>query len=114
MAKKIPRAPRLTAEERRIEEQRAELLRKQRELEKRLVELPAVIEEQRKVSELRARERAERASPPISSVRSRGTRRPGPRGTPGRRARIARVKALSLLVLFAIILFAVWRAIPTG
>jgi len=114
MPRKPLRTTRQTAEERRIEQQRAELLRKQQELEARLVALPAVIEQQRKASEQKARDRARSASPPISPGRGRPVRRPGPRGTPGRRARVARIKAVSLLALFVLILFLVWRAIPAG
>lgn len=117
MPKKRNTHSRLTAEERLIEEKRAEVLRRQRELEQKLVKLPAAIAENQRRLQMESRERARRASPPISSGRVRSSGRRGPRrpsSTPARRARAARIQALALLALLALILFLVWRAIPAS
>jgi hypothetical protein len=117
MPKKKNSNPRLTAEERLIEEKRAEVLRRKRELEQRLVKLPAAIAENQRRLQLESRERARRASPAISSGRVRSSSRRSarrPSSTPARQARAARVQALALLALLALILFLVWRAIPAS
>lgn len=117
MARNRPSPSKLAAEERRIEEARAEILRKQRELQDRLVRIPAVIEQQRAQQERVARERAIKGAPSVSSGRARtsASRRPRrERLTPGRRAQAAKIRFFILLALFALILFLVWRAIPSA
>lgn len=116
MPKKSGPPSKLSAEEKRIEKQRMELLRKQRELEARLVALPAVIEKQREMIEKQARQRAQQASAPISPGRGRTGKRPARRHgmPPSKRAQAAKLQALALLMLFALILFLVWRAIPSN
>lgn len=113
-----PTAPsKLTAEERRIEKEREELLRQQRALEERLVTLPLAIEKQRSQFEREARERARRAGSPIAPGRARTasrrtTRRP--QATPRKRAKAERVKLFALLAIFVGILLLLLRAIPQG
>ncbi|MEX1118174.1 MAG: hypothetical protein WEB60_05200 [Terrimicrobiaceae bacterium] len=115
MAREPRKSSRLAAEEKLIEKQHEDLLRKQKELEARLIKLPAVIEKQKVMIEEQARQRAKKAAPPISPGRSRArktTKRN--RGTPGRQAQVARIKAIALLAIFAVIIFLVLRAIPAG
>lgn len=115
MAHEPRKSSRLAAEEKLIEKQHEDLLRKQKELEARLIKLPAVIEKQKELIEEQARQRAKKAAPPISPGRSRArktTKRT--RGTPGRQAQVARVKAIALLAIFAVIIFLVLRAIPAS
>jgi len=114
MARKTTVPSKLTAEERRIEKEKEELLRMQRELEHRLVTLPLAIEKQRSQFEREARERARRAGAPISP--GRAAKRPQRRhkATPHKRARAERVKLIALLVIFATILFLLLRAVPQG
>jgi hypothetical protein len=115
MAREPRKSPRLIAEEKLIEKQREELLRKQKQLEARLVQLPAVIEKQKVLIEEQARQRAKKAAPPISPGRIRTGRRPSHRnrGTPSRQAQAARLKAIALFLIFAIIVFLVLRSIPS-
>jgi hypothetical protein len=115
MPKRSGGPSKLSAEEKLIDKQREELLRKTKELEERLVKLPAVIEQNREIMQKELRRRAQQATGTISPGRSRGPKRPRrPLGTPARRARQAKIQAMALLLLFAVIVFLVWRAIPQG
>ena len=97
--------------EKSLERKRAELLRRQKELEAKLVTLPSVIEaRQREEAEMMSR-RARGAGRPISPG-SPAARRPTRQWTPARRAKAARLKALALLVILAAIVLLVLNAIP--
>jgi hypothetical protein len=115
MPKRSGGPSKLSAEEKLIEKQREELLRKTKELEERLVKLPAVIEKNRELMQQEMRRRAQGATGTISPGRSRRPRPARrPVGTPARRARQAKIQAVALLLLFATIVFLVLRAIPQG
>jgi hypothetical protein len=110
------RAGRISAEERQLEQQRAELLRKQQELKVRLERLPAVLAE--KESQIR-KTRAAAAGPAISpymgrtgAKRGRGARN-GVRRTPRRERWITQLKTFGWLIALGIMLFMLFRVIPT-
>jgi len=111
-----PSKARLTAEEKLLEKQRADILRKQTELETKLRRLPAVLEAQEEMQRQRTKRRAMAAGPAISSGAGRSlTRRSQMRGgrrTPRREASAARTKTLILILILAVIVFLVWNAIP--
>jgi len=107
---------RLAAEEHLLEKQREDLLRKQQELEKKLVRLPAVLEAQEELKRQQARQRAAAARPPISDSR-RMRRNKGPSRTfrtPSRQRNNAKIWTLILLAVLAIIGFMLWNIIPTS
>lgn len=111
------KANRLTAEERQLEQQRAELLRKQQELKTRLERLPAVLAEQE--AEQRKR-RAAAAGPAISpyamgrsgAKRGRAARNRTMR-TPRRERWITQLKTFGWLIILAFIVFMLLKVIPT-
>lgn len=110
------RGNRLSAEEQMLEKQRAELLRKQQELESRLKKLPSVLEEQQEQQRRLTKLRAETAVPAISSdIRRLGRRRrpAAPRRLPSSQLYSAQIKALALFAVLLLILFLLWRAIPS-
>lgn len=101
-----------------MEEQRAEILRKQQELENRLKILPAVMEQQEAQKREADRRRAQSAGRAISSYAgSRGTRG-GRRGkslrTPSRQRAAAKIKTAALVILLIIIFVMLWNAMPKG
>ena len=110
------RAGRLSAEERLLEQQRAELLRKQQELKVRLERLPAVLAEQE--AEQRKR-RAAAAGPAISPYvgRAGGKRGRAARNrtmrTPRRERWITQLKTFGWLIVLGIIVYMVLQVIPT-
>jgi len=98
----------LTEEERQIKKARAELLRRQAELQKRMVRLPAEIAAKREENMRLVRERARTAQVTnIGGVRQ-GVRRHG--RTPSRRAHDERVRFLILLVVLIVLGVLVWQA----
>jgi len=106
---------RLSAEERQLEQQRAELLRKQQELKVRLERLPAVLAEQE--AEQRKR-RAAAAGPAISPYvgrnsgkRSRTVRNRTMR-TPRRERWITLLKTYGWLLALAVIIFMLLQVLP--
>jgi|GEM_PF-2765520 hypothetical protein len=108
------KASRLTAEERKLEQQREELLRKEQELRVRLERLPAVLAEQE--AEQRKR-RAAAAGPAISpyigrggSKRGRPTR--GTRRTPRRERWITLLKTYGWLLALGIMIFMLLQVLP--
>jgi hypothetical protein len=114
---KPSKSSRLTAEEKLLEKQRADILRKQVELETRLRKLPAVLEAQEEMQRERTKRRAMAAGPAISSgagrtLTRRSQKRGGGRRTPRREASAARTKTLILILILAVIVFLVWNAIP--
>ncbi len=117
MAKpKGSRAGRLSAEERLLEEQRAEILRKQQELEKRLKILPAVMEQQEAQKREADRRHAASAGRAISSYPNSRSGRSARRGrnlrTPSRQRAAAKIKTVALVVVLAVILLALWKSVP--
>ncbi len=110
------KAGRLTAEEKLLEQQHAELLRKQQELTSRLERLPAVVAEQQAQ---KRKLRAEAAGPAISPYGSRtGGKRGRSRGrtkkvTPFRERWVTQFKTFGWLIVLAVIIFMVLKAIPT-
>src|SRR5688500_4271534 len=102
------KAGRISAEERLLEQQRNELLRKQQELKVRLERLPAVLAEQE--AEQRKRQAAN-AGPAISPyvARSGGKRGRAPRNrtmrTPRRERWITQLKTFGWLLVLGIIVF---------
>lgn len=109
------KASRLSAEERQLEQQREELLRKQQELKVRLERLPAVLAEQE--AEQRKR-RAAAAGPAISPYVGRGS---GKRGratrnrtmrTPRREWWITLLKTYGWLLALGIMIFMLLQVLP--
>jgi hypothetical protein len=109
------KASRLSAEERQLEQQRDELLRKQQELKVRLERLPAVLAEQE--AEQRKR-RAAAAGPAISPYvgRSGGKRgraeRNRTRRTPRRERWITQLKTFGWLLILGVIIFMLFQVLP--
>jgi len=109
------RAGRLSAEERLLEEQRAEIMRKQQELEKRLKILPAVMEQQQAQKREADRRHAASAGRAISSYpNSRGARRGKSLRTPSRQRNAAKIKTAVLLIVLAVIFLVLWNSMPRG
>ena len=107
----------LNLEERRIEQLRAEILRRQQELENRLVRIPSVIERKKQEQKRLARERSLRSTTPISYHRSRSapSRKVHLHLTPPSRiAKAAKIRFFLLLSLFVFITYLVWKAIPSN
>lgn len=111
------KAGRLSAEERLLEQQRNELLRKQQELKVRLERLPAVLAEQE--AEQRKRQ-ATNAGPAISPYvgRNGGKRgRPSrniPRRTPRREYWLTQLTTFGWLLVLGVIIFMLFKVIPTS
>ena len=108
------RAGRLSAEERLLEEQRSEILRKQQELEKRLKVLPAVMEQQQAQKREADRRHAASAGRAISSYpnsRAGRSRRGKNLRTPSRQRTAAKIKTVALLIALAIIFIVLWNSI---
>ena len=106
----------MSAEERLLEEQRAEIMRKQQELEKRLKILPAVMEQQEAQKREADRRHAASAGRAISSYpNSRGGARGGRRGknlrTPSRQRAAAKIKTAALILILAIIFLVLWSQV---
>lgn len=116
MARPSPsRGSRLTAEERLLEKQRAEILRQQQELEKKLKRLPVQLAEKQEHKRIQAHRRAVEAGPAISSRlghRGRGKSRSG--RLPSRERWAAQVKTIILIIALAVIFGLLWQAIPRG
>ena len=97
-----------------MEEKRAEILRKQQELEKRLKILPAVMEQQEAQKREADRRRAASAGRAISAYPSSRTARRG-RGKnlrmPSRQRMAAKIKTAALLIALAIIFIVLWNSI---
>jgi len=116
------KASRLSAEERVLEQQRDEIVRKQQELERRLKRLPAAIEAQEEQKRELAKRRAAAAAPAISPYVSRGgrggTRRLRAKTrtlrTPSKERMAAKLRTLSLLIALAVIFYLLLRAVPTS
>lgn len=100
-----------------MEEQRAEILRKQQELEKRLKILPAVMEQQQAQKREADRRHAASAGRAISSYpnSSRGARRGRGKNlrTPSRQRSAAKIKTVALIIVLAVIFIILWKNIPS-
>jgi hypothetical protein len=106
---------RLAAEERALEQQRDEILRKAQELEKKLKLLPTVLEAHEEQKRELAKRRAASAGKAISPYNMGGGGR-RTRGkslhTPSRQRSAARVKTAALLIALVIIFLLLWRVVP--
>ena len=106
---------RISAEERLLEKQQAELLQRAQELEKRLKHIPLVMERQEAQQREATKRRAAAAGPSISPYM--GRRNKARRGKtfrmPSRERFVAKLWTLALLLTFAIIVFMLWQQIPT-
>lgn len=108
------KASRLTADERLLEQRHAEILRKQKELEKRLIHIPVQLAEQKEKKRKQAHQRAKDAGRTISS-RPGGKRLPlRTRHMPSRQTWVAKRNTMILLIALGIIFFLLWNVIPTS
>jgi hypothetical protein len=107
---------RLAAEERLLEQQREEILRKAQELEKKLKLLPTVMEAQEEQKRELAKRRAASAGRAISPYAMGGSgRRTRAKSlhTPSRQRLAAQLKTAALLIALAIIFLLLWRVVPS-
>ena len=103
MAKSSGSKPsRIAAEERMLEQQREEIMRKTQELEQKLKVLPTVIE---------AASAGRAISPYTLGGGGRRTRAKGTQ-TPSRQRYAAQIKTMALLIALAIIFTLLWRVVP--
>jgi L-fucose isomerase-like protein len=116
MAKSSGSKPsRIAAEERMLEQQREEIMRKTQELEHKLKVLPTVIEAQEEQRRALAKRRAASAGRAISPYTlGGGGRRTRAKGTqtPSRQRYAAQIKTMALLIALAIIFTLLWRVVP--
>jgi len=114
-----PKRSRLSAEEQLLERQRNEIVRRQEELERRLKQLPVVLEAQeqqkRALTERRAKEAAPAISPYMGSSMRRRSRTTKGRSlrTPSRERFLVRSKTILLLFILAVIVWLLMRQIPS-
>jgi len=104
----------VTAEERRLEKERMELLKKEAELKRQHKNLPKQIE-QKRAKEQQFHTLRNVAAPTIDL---RGSRVPYPpaRGrkrTPKKELNSAKIRFMVLFVILVTILFMLWRAVPS-
>lgn len=110
------RPSRLAAEERQLEQQREEILRKTQELEKKLKVLPTVMEAQEEQKRELAKRRAASAGRAISPYAMGGAgRRTHAKSmhTPSRQRFAAQIRTAALLIILLIIFLLLWRVIPS-
>lgn len=109
---------RISAEERALAEQVAAIQRRRQELEKRLKVIPAVLEAQQEQQRAIAKERAAAAGPALSPTFGRGGRRARGRvrgrPLPSRDRFATQVKTFGWLLILAVIIFMLIKAIPTS
>ena len=118
MAKSTGSNPsRLAAEERQLEQQREELLRRAQELERKLKLLPTVMEAQEEQKRELAKHRAASAGRAISPYAMGGsgrrTRAAKSLHTPSRQRFAAQLKTAALLIALLIIFLLLWRVVPS-
>ena len=117
MAKSTGSNPsRLAAEERQLEQQREELLRRAQELERKLKLLPTVMEAQEEQKRELAKRRAASAGRAISPYAMGGSgRRTRAKSlhTPSRQRFAAQLKTAALLIALVIIFLLLWRVVPS-
>lgn len=108
---------RLSAEEKSLENQHAEILRQKEKLENKLKLLPAVLQAQEEQRREMARRQAASAGPAISPYIGRSTRRAREknrvRRTPSQARWAAKAKTLGLLIVLAVIFLLIYKTIPT-
>jgi hypothetical protein len=107
---------RLAAEERMLEQQREEIMRKAQELERKLKLLPTVMEAQEEQKRELAKRRAASAGRAISPyAMGGGGRRTRSKSlhTPSRQRLAAQLKTAALLIALAIIFLLLWRVVPS-
>jgi len=105
---------RLSAEEDRLQKQAEELRQREKEMQKRLIKLPTLIQEQHRQNQERRRAEARNGGEVISPRRPRSGS-PAHRERPTRkRTRAEQIKTIALLVVFALIIMLVLKAIPAG
>jgi hypothetical protein len=106
---------RLAAEERALEQQRDEIIRKAQELEKKLRLLPTVMEaheeQKRELAKRRAASAGRAISPYTMGGAGRRTRSKSLH-TPSRQRSAAQIKTAALLIALAIIFLLLWRVVP--
>lgn len=112
------KASRLSTEERQLEQMRADILRQQQELEKKLKRLPVQLAAQEEEKRVQAHKRAASAGPAISSRMGRGGRSGKGRNKtlrmPSRERRSAQIKTIAFVIILAIIVFFLLNVIPKG
>ncbi|MEI6278227.1 MAG: hypothetical protein WCQ16_02440 [Verrucomicrobiae bacterium] len=117
MARPSPvHSSKLSAEERTLQREAAELRRKEQDLERQLRMLPAKMEARRTREKELARLRAQTSPQAISLNGTRGPRSLKQNGKPRplsmRELHNARIKSLVLFLILATIVLLLWRAIP--
>ena len=113
MPRPSPKGSRLSAEERQLEQQRAEIMRKQQELEKRLKRLPAVLEAQEQQKRDETKRRAAMAGPAISPDMRRVGKRSVKqrRSLPSQERRQAQFRTLLFVIILIGISLMLWRVL---
>ena len=108
------KASKLSAEERQLEQLRAENLRLQQELEKKLKRLPVQLAAQEEQKRAQAHRRAVSAGPAISSrMGQRGRGKNRALSMPSRQRWVAQRNTILLLLALGVIFFLLWRVIPS-
>ena len=113
------RSPKISIEERKLQELQAELQRREQELERRIQKLPAQIEAKKQKEKQLAKLRAHTASPAISlggarAARATSSRAPRKRTRlPGQEIQYARYKFLLLVLILITMSFLLWHSIST-
>lgn len=115
MPRPSSKGSRLSAEERLLEQQRAEILRKQQELEKRLKRLPAVLEAKEQQRRDETKRRAALAGPALSPDMRPVGRRASPRRRelPSQKLRQVQFRTLLFVLILAGISLMLWRVLST-
>jgi hypothetical protein len=116
MAKGNSKGSRISAEERLLEKQRDDLMRRAQELEKKLKHIPLVMERQEQQQREATKRRALDAGPSISPYMGRRSRSRKSKSfrMPSRERYFAKIQTVALLVVFAIIVFMLFKVLPTG
>ncbi len=113
LPRRTPPPSKVSAEERRLERERAELLKKEAELKRQLKNLPKQIEQKR------AKDQKEYLLRNVAApaVNLRGMRPPQPtrrrKQTPARELSTAKVRFMVLMLILVTILVMLWRAVPS-
>jgi len=114
MAKPNPKGSRISAEERLLEKQRDDLMRRAQELEKKLKHIPLVMERQEQQQREATKRRAADAGPSISPYMGRRSRSRKSKSyrMPSRERFVAKLWTVALLLTFALIIFMLFQALP--
>src|SRR4051812_42116206 len=114
MAKPNPKGSRISAEERLLEKQRDDLMRRAQELEKKLKHIPLVMERQEQQQREATKKRAVDAGPSISPYMGRRSRSRKSKSyrMPSKERFNAKIQTLALVLLFALIVFMLLRVLP--